>query len=842
MFKKLDKRLRATDRKIRNFFRSIPQKIKAIPGKLRDFGAVIAYLAKHPKEIKRLLPSKTKVKRFWKGVGKTLLVIFLIGVITVSIIGCVAVVYVVNNFDGTSGLPNLNSFSMDATSIIWVRDEENPEQWVEYEHLEGVNAIWVDIEYIPRYMQQAVIAIEDERFESHYGVDWKRTVAAFANSILHYNETEFGGSTITQQLIKVTTGENERVWTRKITEILRAVEMEKLYNKEQILEAYLNNLPLSDNVIGVGMGANYFFGKDLSELSIAECAVLASITNNPSKYNPYTHPENVRQRQLLVLQKMNELGFITDDEYIQAVGEELHYTSSLQHTSTWDYYVDLVINDVIADLQEQYGYTEQYATQLVFFGGLNIYSAEVPSEQAAVEAIYADESNFPKHLEGDTEDPQASIFIVDYDGRVVATVGGRGEKAGKRDYNRSTMSYRSPGSSMKPLTAYGPAIDLDLVNWSSKLQDAPLKKLPNGNMWPANYESKPRDNGQRFLYYGLQESLNTIAARLVDQVTPQNAFDYGINNFKLSSLVKSQATENGQILTDIDYAPLSLGALTKGVYARDMAGAYAAFGNGGYCVEPYSYEMVYQDGTKDDGTLILEIDPELRKDEALETDSAYVMNRLMQRVTTYGTADELGAAWKGWELFGKTGTAEDNNDVYFCGGTSYYVGASWFGYDNNQSLLKSQTSYAKTLWNKAMKALHKDLKPQGFDQYKGTTEEHAFCTDTGELATEKCPKVDYGVYKASNVPGLCQKHSGDKLTTTDPSATTTTGATTGTTAGTTADVTTGTAVQVTTPTDTDITGNGTTNGTGANGEEITTALPESTTDSTTTTTTTVPNG
>ncbi len=769
--KTFGERLRASDRKMRKFFRDIPKKIQAIPGKLRDIGAVVAYLCKHPKEIRRLLPSKVKVKRFFRGFGNAFLVVFLIGVITVSIIGCVAVVYVVNNFDGTTGLPNLDNLSMDATSIIWVKNEKSG-AWEEYEHLEGVNSIWVDIEKIPKRMQQAVIAIEDERFDAHYGVDWKRTVAAFANAILHYSDVEFGGSTITQQLIKVTTGENERVWTRKITEILRAVEMEKLYDKDQILEAYLNNLPLSDNVVGVGVGANYFFGKEVDELSIAECAVIASITNNPSKYNPYTHPENVRQRQLLVLEKMNELGFITDDEYVQAVGEELQYASSLQHTATWDYYVDLVIEDLIDDLQEQYGYTEQYATQLVFYGGLNIYSAEVPSQQKAVEAIFEDPANFPSHIEGDTEDPQACIFIVDYDGRVVATVGGRGEKSGKRDYNRSTQSYRSPGSSMKPLTAYGPAIAMDLAHWSTVVRDSPLKTLPNGNQWPVNYESKPRDNGNTFVYIALQKSLNTVAAKMVDAVTPQKAFDYGTSIFKLSSLVKSQATETGQILTDIDYAPLSLGALTKGVYARDMAAAYAVFGNGGLYNEPYTYYEVYQDGVKGEGELLLREGAENIR--VMDEDSAYVMNRLMQRVTTYGTADELGAAWKDWEIFGKTGTAENNNDVYFCGGSTYYVGASWFGYDNNQSLLKSQTSYAKTLWNKAMKVLHKGLEPQTFDEFKGDTEEIAFCLSSGQLATEKCPSVDYGVYKPSNTPGLCQVHAGKRRTTTQDPATTTT--------------------------------------------------------------------
>ncbi len=772
MFKKFNRKLQDADRRMRQWFRDIPKKIKAIPQKVKDFAAVVAYLARHPKEIVRLLPSKAKVKRFFKRLGTTALALFLVLIITGSMIGCVLVVYVVQNFDGTSGLPNLNNLSMDATSIIWVQNQKNGE-WQEYEHLEGVNSIWVDIEKMPKYLQQAVVAIEDERFETHYGIDWKRTVAAFANSVLHFNDVEFGGSTITQQLIKVTTGENEHSWTRKITEILRAVEMEKIYSKDQIMEAYLNNLPLSNNIVGVGAGANYFFGKEVEDLTLAECAVLASITNNPSRYNPYTRPQNVRTRQQMVLKKMNELGFITDDEYIQAANEELVYKSSMMHTATWDYYVDLVIEDVIADLQDQYGYTKQYATQMVFYGGLNIYSAEIPAQQAAVEAIYKNEANFPAIRQTDKENPQASLFVTDYTGRVVATIGGRGEKDGKRSYNRSTQSYRSPGSSMKPLTAYGPAIALDVAHWSSVVKDAPLKKLPNGAWWPANYESKPKDNGNTFVYLALQKSLNTVAARLVDGVTPSRAFDYGRNIFKIDSLVKSQMNETGQILTDIDYAPLALGAVTTGVSNRDMAAAYAVFGNGGYYNEPYSYYNVYQNGTKDDGgEKLLQKGP--TNIRVLDEDTAYVMNRMMQRVTRYGTAADLSRSWGGdWEVFGKTGTAESNRDVYFCGGTPYYVGASWFGYDNNQELVQGvQTGYAKSLWNKAMLALHKNEKAKAFDK-KGTTEELEFCTETGQIATDKCPKVDVGVYKASNIPDLCEKHGGARRTTTDPNATTT---------------------------------------------------------------------
>ena len=779
---KFDKKLRSADRRMRKFFRNIPKKIKRIPTRLKQYGEVAAYLCKHPKEIRRLLPSKAKVGRFFRRTGRVVLTVFLVGVITVSMIGCILVVYVVNNFDGTTGLPDLNNLSMDKTSIIWVKNE-NTGSFEEYQHLEGVNSIWVDLEKIPYYMQKAVIAIEDERFESHYGVDWKRTVSAFANLIFHFSSVEYGGSTITQQLIKVTTGENEHRWSRKITEILRAVEMEKLYSKDQILEAYLNNLPLSDNIVGVGAGANYFFGKEIDELSLAECAVLAGITQNPSRYNPYTHPDNARRRQQMILYKMNELGFITDDEYIQAAGEELHFTSSMKHMATWDYYVDLVIEDVIKDLMDQYGYTKGYATQLVFYGGLNIYSAENPKQQAAVEKVYADEKNYPAKLEKDTEDPQASLFVMDYEGRVVATIGGRGEKTGKRSYNRSTMSYRSPGSSIKPLTSYGPAISTDIVHWSSVIRDAPIMNV-KGTPWPANYNAKPRDNGNVFLYYGLQQSLNTVAANLVQQLTPQKSFDFATSIFKLSSLVKSQTGDDGMIYTDIAYSPLALGALTKGVYARDMAAAYAVYGNGGYYNEPYSYYSVYQNGTMDTGKSLLKKGPVNIR--VMDEDSAYVMNRMMQRVVRYGTGRSISGSWPKMEVFGKTGTAESNRDVYFCGGTPYYVGASWFGYDNNQKLVGTQTGYARSLWNRAMLALHGGVEAKAFEK-KGTTQELEFCTASGELATDKCPQTDVGVYKSANIPGACKTHGGSLKTTAtdapDTDATTTdTVATTETTA------------------------------------------------------------
>lgn len=710
-----------------------------------------------------------RIGKALSAVGKCLLTTFLIGVITLTMVGCVMVVYVITQFHADEGVPNLDKMSATAGTVILVKNAEDA--WEEHQQLQGANSIWKDIGVIPRHMQLAVIAIEDERFETHYGVDWKRTIAAMLNlvrtRVFGGGGTEFGGSTITQQLIKVTTKENDHKIDRKITEILRAVEMEKKYTKEEILEAYLNNLPLTGDIVGVGAGAQAYFAKDVQDLTIAEAAVLASITQNPSRFNPYTHPENIRSRQRVVLRKMYELGFITADEYKQAVGEELHFKSGLKPTGLMDYYTDLLVEDVIADLMDAYGYTYRYAQNMVFYGGLRIYSAEIPSQQAAVEAIFADEANFPKHLERDKDkDPQAALFVMDYNGRVVATAGGRGEKTAARVLNRSTQSTRQPGSSMKPLTAYSPAIYNNIVHYSSIVRDAPI--TVDGKLWPPNYGVSAKDRGTVLLNYALQQSLNTVPVRLVQEITPQKCFDFGVDRLHLSSLVKSRVI-NGQVYRDIDLAPLALGGLTDGVIARDMAAAYATFGSGGLYNKPYTYYEVSRGG-EDTGTekeVLLSSKPmNLR---AFDEDTAYVMNRMMQQVTNSGTARDIGAAWKGWEVFGKTGTTDNNVDVYFCGGTPYYVGASWFGYDDNTKLSSGQVAYAKRLWNLSMKALHNGLSLKGFEK-KGNTQELSYCTATGLIAAPGCPKKATGVYKKDNIPAVCGQHGGGTAGTASPSS------------------------------------------------------------------------
>lgn len=725
------------------------------------------------------IPAVKITTKVFSTIFKCILTIFLIGVITASMVGCVLVVYVVTSFDVSESVPDLDSISLNQSSSILVKDQATGE-FVEHQRVEGSKMVWKDLDQIPINLRYAVISIEDERFEDHYGVDWKRTISAFVNLIFHFSSQEYGGSTITQQLIKIITEDDRHSIERKISEIFQAIELERQCSKEQILETYLNLLPLGA-VNGVGAGANYFFGKDVEDLTLAECAYLASITKGPSLYSPYLHPENARRRQQTVLYKMYEQGYITAEEYKQAAAEEVNFHSSIKYEAVQDYYTDLLIENVIADLMDAYGCTYQYAESMVFHGGLKIYSAEIPEQQAKVEAIFADESNFPKPIATDKEDPQAAIFIMDYDGRVVATVGGRGEKTANRVQNRATMAKRQIGSAIKPLAAYTPAIEMNLVHYSTPMNDHPIT-LSNGSEWPPNYGSKPGVYSYKDqpLEFALQNSTNTTAAQLVEMLTPQKSFDFVTQKLFFTTLVKGEK-RNGQVFTDIDYSPMALGGMTDGVYCSEVTAAYQIFGNGGFYNEPYTY---YKVTVMEKSTERLLLETKKSSIRAVQEDTAYVMNRMMQRVIygPSGTAKELARDWEDWHIFGKTGTTgstQYTRDKYFAGGTPYFVGACWMGYDYNKELNNSQNS-TRILWNKSMQALHEGLELKDY-ALKGNVVEAKYCYQSGLLATDDCPRTELGVYRPSNVPGYCTMH-GASATQPNTTGTPTTGTTRGNTA------------------------------------------------------------
>ena len=687
--------------------------------------------------------NRPAVKKTWKVFSilmKCVFTVLLVFFVTGCLVAGIMAYYISNAVDAGADVPELTTSGTVGTSVMYTYDEDD-DKWREFTHLEGSNHIWADLDEIPANMQNAVIAIEDERFRQHDGVDWKRTASAVVNLVFKFSSVEYGGSTLTQQLVKQLTGDNDHTVMRKVTEIMKALELEKQYSKDEILEAYLNILPLSDNITGVGFGANYYFGKDVKDLSLAECAVLASITQNPSYYDPYRHPENMRDRQQTVLWKMFKLGFITEDEYNQAMGEELVMTSNVSYIGTQDYYTDMVIESVIADLQKQYGYSYAQAENMIYYGGLRIYSWENLEIQTAMERLYADESIYPASIPGDDEDPRVAFFATDYDGKVITTVGDRGVKSGDRVTNISTMSMRQPGSSIKPIALYDLGIEYNLFNYSSRVADAPCLTV-GGKPWPPNYGySYAFDNGYTLLYLGLQQSLNTVATQVLNQVGLDNSYDFLTNVLGITTYVED----------DINFSALGLGGATYGAYLSELTSAYQIFGNGGVYNGFYCYDKV----ENAQGEVLLQTAP--LGVQALSEDSSYVMNRLLQQVVRggLGTLYKVSGSWPAsTEVFAKTGTTDANNDVLAVGGTTEFVAGCWFGYRYNNEMTYTQAQAVKTLWNEGMHLLNNQF-PGGSFEHWGETRELTFCRRSGQLAGPGCTDCAVGVYRLSNIPGTC---------------------------------------------------------------------------------------
>ncbi|MBC8535345.1 transglycosylase domain-containing protein [Feifania hominis] len=673
---------------------------------------------------------RTKKKRRGVTVGKVLLTIFLICCIAgVIVLGAFAY-YVFRIVDPTldAGLEN---FKLNYTSYIYYTDKETGEP-VELEKLySGSKRVWVDLSQIPKYMQDAAIAIEDQRFESHHGVDWKRTAGAVVQLVT--GGSRYGGSTITQQLIKNLTGEDDVSIKRKIQEIMRALELEKQYSKDQILEYYLNTIFLSQNCNGVQAAAQTYFGKNVSELSLAECASIIGITQYPGKYDPLVHPDNNKQKQELVLGKMLELEMITQQEYDNAVAEELVFrkksdNSDDDFSGVQSYYVDQVIEDVIADLMETKGYTYDYAERMVYAGGLHIYSAMDKDIQKTMDSVFQNEENFPT-LAGDVQ-PTASMVVMDpYTGAVLGIVGGRGEKTTARGLNYATQTYRGPGSTIKPLAVYAPAIEYGVITPGSVYDDAPVR---TDKLYPKNYDSNSKGfTGMMSIKTAVAKSTNTVAMRVLMDLGTDRSFHFLHDNLGVDSLVEKQVI-NGKTYSDIDLAPLSLGGLTKGVSVLDWTAAYCAFVNKGIYTEPYTYTKV----TDSNGKVILEKVPETTI--AMREQTAYLINQLLVNVVQSGTGTP--AKISGMTIAGKTGTTSDDKDRWFVGYSPYYVGTVWFGYEKPKEIKYSGTNPALKLWKAVMSEIHEGLPNKQFFSTTGIVQAE-YCLDSGKIPTEYC-KID----------------------------------------------------------------------------------------------------
>ena len=697
---------------------------------------------------------KKKKKRSAKEkILRGILTVFLIGLITVSLVVSAFLFYAFTMVDGTME-QNLDDLELNFTTTIYVKDDAGND--VEYQRLHGeFNRIWVSYDEkaakelqegytgIPQNLVNAFISIEDKRFFEHSGVDWKRTFSSFANLFFHFYSSNQGGSTITQQLVKNLTGDSSQKPSRKIREIMRARYFESKYAKNTIMECYLNTIAMGHGTYGVEVASNYYFGKHVSDLTLSECACLAAITKSPSHFSPDDNPEENRKRRITVLAEMKDQGYITEEEYQAAAEAELTIVAdkqALNESDTNSYFIDALIEQVVGDLCDKYGYEKQHANKLFYSGGYRIYTTFDPKIQAAVDAVFTDAKTYSAKG-ADGQYMQGAITVMDYNGHVKGIAGGIGEKSGNRVLNRAIAAVRQPGSTMKPISAYAPAIEQNLIHYSSIVNDV---RTDYGKWTPHNWYGGYW--GNITVQYALERSVNTIPVYLVNKMTPQSSYDFLTRKLGIKTLSEE----------DINLSSLGMGGSHGGLTTTESVGAFAIFGNLGRFHAPTFYTKV----TDQYGEIVLEYNQ--NSSMAISEDTATVMNKLLQQVV-YG-AHGTGGKAKGYiqhlPVFAKTGTSNDTKDLWFVGGTPYYAASCWCGYDQQQNI--SNSAIALTMWGQVMSRIHKDLPEKDFPVSSYAVERY-YCTSSGELATAACPSKAIGWYRKSNMPGVCKTHGGQAL-------------------------------------------------------------------------------
>lgn len=643
----------------------------------------------------------------------------------------------------------LDELFLSGTTRLYTVSQDGKQ--IEYESVYGAeNRVWCSADEIPDVVKNALIAIEDKRFYRHHGVDWLRTGKAFFNYVLRF-DPPFGGSTITQQLVKNVSGENDVKSERKIREILRALRLEKRYSKDEILTFYLNVIPLSNRCYGIGAASSFYFGKTPAELTAAEAATLAAITNAPARYDPLRFPERNRERRDLILSKMEEYGFLTKEEADGARAETVVYTAKRGDAGTKivSWYTEAVLSDVIGDLCREKGLSEGAATALVYRGGLEIEICCDDGIQRTAERLAR---------EADPADGNLAIRVVDpTTGEVLATVGGAGEKRVNRALDFSSAALRPPGSALKPLSVYAPALRAGLIRWSTVFEDLPLR-FEGGEGWPRN--ANGAYDGRIGVHEAIARSKNTVAVKVLSLLGQQASFDFLKNECGLSSLVEEERDENGRRYSDLSEAPLALGQLTRGVTLRELTDAYSIFANGGVFSRGATYRTVRNRA----GEIILRNETERRR--VLSPADAAIMTGMLRETVEYGTARGLTLP-SVIPTAGKTGTTSGARDRWFIGYTPTLLCGVLSTSDGSSSDASPRSPLP--IWDAVMKAAHgKQLDGTGevpaFDIPSGVLL-LPFCRDSGEAPGELCSidlrgdRVGYGLFTYGNRPGeVCRLH------------------------------------------------------------------------------------
>lgn len=740
----------------------------------------IKYIKIKDEEQPKRKPSKKKSK-VWKNVGHALTIVgttfsamLLIIVVMLCIVATVLTVYILD-FAETSYDANLRDVEMKYTSFVYAYDSDGNE--VELKRLASdENRIWVNYEDMAPCLIDAVTAVEDKRFYEHDGVDWRRTVSALLS-----NGSDGGGSTITQQLIKNITGDDEVSWERKLREIFRALSLEEKYTKIDIIESYLNRIWFGGMIYGVGAASSYYFDKTPAELNVGEAAILAGMIRSPGSYNPYSSLELCKERQVYALRCMYDQGLISTQDYENfrynkekiyfartVYGDDFGYIDERSvktddepsddeiveepeyeaykwngdYTVSQNWYVDAALEQVINDFAEEKGIQYTSAKKEIYNGGYKIYLNMDIEIQETLEEKYRDPYTVVSSYDptmAKEELLQSAFVIMDYSGTVVGLVGGLGEKEGDGTFNRATQAKRAPGSTMKPISVYSNALENNLITYSTLIPNAGIDVPDVDYKWPKNYGDLFGDNQLYPVWYAVRKSTNTVAVRVAQMLTPQVCYNQLTQNLGLSTLVES----------DIAYSPITLGALTDGAYLIEMCAAYQIFGNGGYYYEPMLYSKVLD--SKDNVVL----EQNFYGTQAIGSDAAWITNRLMKTVVTDPYGSGINAQLENVEVVGKTGTSNNETDLLFIGCTPDYVAAVWVGRDNNGKIKSGdgQRSCAY-IWKTVMQDIQDTSEPLYFTPDSSCIERE-YCTQTGYLATSKCKDTEIGYYQADNVPDYC---------------------------------------------------------------------------------------
>ncbi len=651
---------------------------------------------------------------------------------------------------------DVQAYDSSLTSTVLYADSDG-----EYQVLDtfygSENRVWVEYEELPQDLINAAVAIEDKRFWEHDGVDWKRTAAAIV--YMFTGQDVQGGSTITQQVVKNLSENDDVTVKRKVLEIFSALVFDSNHEKEEILEIYLNYIYLGRGCYGVYTAAYKYFDKDVSELTLAESACLISITNNPSLYDPINHPENNKKRAATVIKQMYIQGMITEEEELTAMSEigylpdggidedgyriftyhaecdGLEFYTGVSQTEegastaseikSWN--VDALFIEVWDELLDALVITQDAASAMIYNGGLTIYSCYDAEVQAKVDEVYNDASILAGYESSSGQSLLSAITVVDNStGRVVAIADSE-EKTVNRGFINAVDAERQPGSSIKPLSVYAPALEEGLITPYSAVDDTPFLLDDDGDPWPKN--SSGSYSGLTSIYTSVVKSLNTSAVKTLDLLGLQTSYDYLENNFGISSLVSYMTTSSGEVLSDLSYASLALGGLTTGVSTYEMAAAYSVFARDGIYIEPHMYTQVLDK----DGNVILSVDE--TGTVAISEDTNYYINTMLTGVVQSGTG--TGAKISGMTVAGKTGTTTNNYDRWFCGYTGYYTAAVWIGYENSEKIATS-SNLAVTLWQKVMSSLVEGKEDIELVTTSKNTVSVTYCTKSGDLATSTC--------------------------------------------------------------------------------------------------------